>query len=253
LAVQAQMLEPFTRQLLLEAGIAPGMRVLDVGSGIGDTAFLAAELVGRSGEVLGTDRAPAPLKLAEQWAAERSLSNVSFQQGDPAELTFDRAFDAVIGRYVLMFQPDPRAMLNALIPHIRPGGVIAFHELEWGCARSFPPVPSWDHCCQLVAATLQATGADPQLGMKLHSLFVGAGLTAPSLRYASIVGADSDHVHLTTDIITTLLPDMVRLGLVADGEIDPDTLSDDVLADVSASGSIVVGRSDIGAWTHVTG
>jgi hypothetical protein len=118
-----------------------------------------------------------------------------------------------------------------------------------GVARvPFPPVPSWDHCCQLVAATLQATGADPQLGMKLHSLFVGAGLTAPSLRYASIVGADSDHVHLTT-----LLPDMVRLGLVADGEIDPDTLSDDVLADVSASGSIVVGRSDIGAWTHVTG
>jgi SAM-dependent methyltransferase len=75
------MLEPFTRQLLLEAGIAPGRRVLDVGSGIGDTAFLAAELVGRSGEVLGTDRAPAPLKLAEQRAAERSLSNVSFPAG----------------------------------------------------------------------------------------------------------------------------------------------------------------------------
>jgi hypothetical protein len=53
LQVQARWVAPFTRQLLLDAGVGPGMRVLDVGSGAGDTAFLAAEVVGAAGEVVG--------------------------------------------------------------------------------------------------------------------------------------------------------------------------------------------------------
>jgi tRNA A58 N-methylase Trm61 len=55
---QAQLVNPITRQYLIEAGIAPGMRVLDIGSGAGDVAFLAAELVGLSGQVVGVDRSP---------------------------------------------------------------------------------------------------------------------------------------------------------------------------------------------------
>jgi len=251
LQTQARMLEPFSRRLFLEAGIAAGMRILDVGSGVGDTAFLAAELVGDTGEVIGTDRAADALATARERASARSFTNVSFLEGDPTELTFERPFDAVIGRYVLMWQADPAAMLSRLIPHIRPGGVIAFHELEWASARSFPPVPSWDRCCRLVAESVKANGADPQLGMKLHSMFVGAGLPAPTMRYESIIGAGPDHVHLTTDIIATLLPDMEKRGLVTPGDIDLATLADQVLADVAASGSVIVGRSDIGAWARV--
>lgn len=48
---------PFTRQLFLEAGLCAGMRVLDVGSGMGDVAMLAAEIVGETGQVIGTDKA----------------------------------------------------------------------------------------------------------------------------------------------------------------------------------------------------
>jgi ubiquinone/menaquinone biosynthesis C-methylase UbiE len=51
LRVQARLIDPITRRFFLDAGIVPGMRVLDVGSGAGDTAFLAAELVGARGEV----------------------------------------------------------------------------------------------------------------------------------------------------------------------------------------------------------
>src|SRR5437016_10147391 len=50
LAHQAQVFAPFTRQLFEQAGIGPGMRILDVGSGAGDVSFLAAELGGRSEE-----------------------------------------------------------------------------------------------------------------------------------------------------------------------------------------------------------
>ena len=59
LQVQARLIEPITRTFFSDAGLAPGMRVLDIGSGAGDVAFLAAELVGEEGEVVGIDRASA--------------------------------------------------------------------------------------------------------------------------------------------------------------------------------------------------
>ena len=96
---------------------------------------------------------------------------------------------------------------------------------------------------------MTAGGADLQVGMKLHSLFLGAGLPAPSLRYASLVGSTLDHVRFTTDIIATLLPDMEQRGVVDPGSIHPETLTEDVLADIASSGSIVVGRSEMGAWS----
>jgi len=98
LHAQARLVEPITRRFFREAGIAPGMRVLDVGSGAGDVAFLAAEMVGEKGEVVGTDPGAAALVVARRRTDERSLRNVSFRDGDPAEMKFEQPFDAVVGR-----------------------------------------------------------------------------------------------------------------------------------------------------------
>src|SRR5215468_2944455 len=93
LAHQAQLLGPNTREFFQAAGLVSGMRVLDVGSGTGDVAFLAAEFVGPSGEVVGTDIAPAAIASARKGAIARWLGQVSFREGNPAEMVFDRSFD----------------------------------------------------------------------------------------------------------------------------------------------------------------
>ena len=80
---QAQLVNPITRQYLIEAGIASGMSVLDIGSGAGDVAFLAADLVGQSGKVVGVDRSHDALALARSRAMERSPANVSFHESQP--------------------------------------------------------------------------------------------------------------------------------------------------------------------------
>jgi SAM-dependent methyltransferase len=246
------MIEPITRRFFSAAGIARGMRVLDVGSGIGDVAFLAAELVGDVGEVVGADRAPAALTVARRRANSLAARNVTFLDGDPAELTFDRPFDAIVGRYVLLFQPDPVATLRGLLRHLAPGGVVVFHEPEWARAHSAPHVPSWHRCCRLVIEGVTAGGADVDMGAKLPAVYAAAGLPAPKLAMETVIGAGADsaeQVRFTTDIVVTLLPELEKHGRVAPGEIDPATLADRVLADIAACGSVFVGRSEIGAWS----
>jgi len=90
-------------KLFEQAGVGPGMRILDVGCGAGDIAFLAADLVGPSGEVVGADRAAAAVAWATARAQEQGISNVKFLEGDPVALEFEQQFDVVVGRLVLMY------------------------------------------------------------------------------------------------------------------------------------------------------
>jgi SAM-dependent methyltransferase len=236
---------------MVEAGVGEGMRVLDVGSGVGDVALLAAELVGEAGVVVGTDRASVAVKVAAQRAA--SFDQVRFLEGDPSEMNFDKPFDAVVGRYVLMYQADPAAMLRKLCAHLRPGGVVMFQECYRSGLRSFPPVPSYDRGWQLADDTLRATGGDPDMGIKLHTTFVAAGLPPPTMRMESVMagGPDcSDHINLEVHIVRTLLPTMERLGLAVPSEIDIDTYSDRVRDELIATGSVIISRANVGAWAH---
>jgi SAM-dependent methyltransferase len=253
LGVQARLIEPITRRFLTEGGIRAGMRVLDVGSGVGDVALLAAELVGPSGQVIGTDRASAALTVAQERASARSLGNVRFVEGDPASMDFGDQFDAVVGRYVLMFQPDPAVLLRGVVRHVRAGGVVVFHEPYRAGIRSFPPLSSYDRGWQLVDETLQLTGADPTMGIKLHSTFIKAGLPSPTMRMESLIagGNCGDHIHFEMDLVKTLFPEMVRVGLINDGDLDVDALPNQVISELVEGQGVVVGRSEVGAWTEV--
>jgi 2-polyprenyl-3-methyl-5-hydroxy-6-metoxy-1,4-benzoquinol methylase len=148
LKAQAQLIDPVTERFFREAGLASSARVLDVGSGAGDVAFVAATIVGSGGEVVGVDRVANALTIARARAADKAVTNVTFESGDPAEMVFDRPFDAVVGRYVLQFQKDPAAMLRKLAAHLRPGGLLVFHEIDWGGLSSFPAVPTFEHCAK---------------------------------------------------------------------------------------------------------
>ena len=143
LKAQARLIDPITQRFFREAGIGPGMRVLDIGGGAGDVAFLAADLVGDDGEVVGVDRVPAALEAARARASARRLRNVTFEEGDAGKMRFERPFDVVVGRYVLQFQQDPATMLRDLVAHLRPGGLVVFHEIDWAVLGPIrPPRPT---------------------------------------------------------------------------------------------------------------
>jgi Methyltransferase domain len=78
LELQANFFRDLTEDVLRRAGIASGMRVLDIGCGVGDVSLLAAELVGPSGAVLGVDRSAEAIEMAVRRAAAAGQHWVRF-------------------------------------------------------------------------------------------------------------------------------------------------------------------------------
>ena len=253
LATQARLIDPITRRFLVSAGIREGMRVLDVGSGAGDVAVLLASLVGPSGEVVGTDPALMAIDAAEKRVSSSSLANVTFKHGDPTAMTFDKPFDAVVGRYVLQFIPEPSAAIARLSSHLHPGGVIFFHELDWDGARSSPSVPTYDRVCGWIKRTIEGGGAQIRLGAHLASIFKRAGLPTPTLRLEFVIASGQsavDAVHLVTDLVAAQLSNMERMGIVKEKEVGIASLVQAILAELGADGTLV-GRAEVAAWATV--
>jgi len=125
---QAHIFGPFTERLFREAGVDTGQRVLDVGSGVGDVALLAARLVGPSGTVIGVERDPNTVATASSRASAAGLANVRFIQGEVGSFAITESFDAVVGRFIIEFLPDADAAMRSLASLLRPGGVMAFQD-----------------------------------------------------------------------------------------------------------------------------
>ncbi len=113
-------------RLVADARLRSGLRVLDLGSGTGYPAVLAAQTVGPTGSVMGIDLAEQMLEVARRKASSLKLNNVTFRTGDVTTLPFESAsFDAVTSRFCLMFLPDVPKAAAEIARVLKPGGWLA--------------------------------------------------------------------------------------------------------------------------------
>jgi len=134
---RAAIMQPVTERMLDSARIGPGSSVLDIGTGTGDTAVMAARRVGAKGRVLGIDAAKEMLNVASEAAREVSLTNVEFRVMDGSTLDLDEeGFDAVIGRHSVQFLERWPAPLVGFRRVLRPGGRLSF--IVWGPLEENP-------------------------------------------------------------------------------------------------------------------
>jgi ubiquinone/menaquinone biosynthesis C-methylase UbiE len=241
---------PYTRQVLIEAGLTAGMRVLDVGSGGGDVSFLAAELVGSHGCVVGVDRSVAAVARARVRAIRRNIPNVVFEVGDAAAMHFEQPFDAIIGRFVLMYQDDPATSLRNMMRHVREGGVVAFQEADTTTCRSWPVVPTFDAAAGWLAEALRGSGARPELGLEMHSLFMDCGLPGPSMRMDTFVsGEENSPVYqLLAEAVRSLVPTLEKLNIASAAQVEIETLTDRMRTEVLAKRAVAMSYGLVGAW-----
>jgi SAM-dependent methyltransferase len=254
LILQHQIYGPLTRRLFEAAGIGAGMRVLDVGSGAGDVALLVTDLVGPRGRVVGVDLDAAILKTARARVDAAGWRNVTFHAGDVRDMPLEGEFDAVVGRWVLMYLPDPVAVLRSLAARLRPGGVMAFHEIDF----SYPPTtfPESELSRQVQRWSRPPDGMpggpEPRMGTKLFRAYRDAGLPAPELRLEAPIGGGPGWpgYEYTAETLRSLLPALQRLAGLDPAAVGIDTLAERLREDAVAHGLVQLLPLMVGAWAR---
>lgn len=248
---QAARIAPLTERFFREAGIGPGQRVLDLGSGVGDVAMLVARLVAPSGEVVGIERDSRSLDRARARVAEAGLHNVSFIQSDVSQITASEPFDAAVGRFILMWLPDPTSVLRQLSLLVRPGGVVAFQEPSWAPVFAISThLALWSAAASLMCDTIRRTGANPEMGLALYRIFQEAGLPAPTMQMELPLGDDPDFIRWMYDVMCSLRPQIQQLNLSLEKLGDFDTLPERLQAELAASNGVTSWMAVVGAWAR---
>jgi SAM-dependent methyltransferase len=250
---QAGFFGGFTERLLVDAGIGPGMRVLDVGCGVGDVSLLVASLVRPEGAVLGVGNNPLALGHARERVSAMGLTDVDFVEGDIRDLAFDEPFDAAVGRLVLMYLADPAATLRRIAALLRPGGIIAFQELTLTeSGLTYPEAPLLQRTGTLINETFRRAGTEMEMGLKLYPAFIAAGLPAPAMRAERPIGGGPDFpgYRWMAQITRSILPLMEQLGVANAEDIDVETLVERLREEVVGSGGVVAMPTLMGAWAR---
>lgn len=248
---QAARIAPYTERLFRKAGIGAGQRVLDLGSGMGDVSMLLARIVGPSGEVVGIERDASSIARAKARVAEAGLRNVSFTQADVQQIDCDKLFDGAVGRFILMFLPDPASVLRSLARLVRPGGVLAFQEPSWIPLLAFTPrLPLWSKLLSSIHETFLRSGVNPEMGPALYRIFQEIGFPPPAMHMETPLGSDATFLGLICDLVASLRPLTHQHDVSLAGLGDLDTLSDRIYAEVAAANTVVSFVPLVGAWAR---
>ncbi len=251
---QSLLFEPITRRFLTSSGISTGMRVLDIGSGAGDVALIAAELVGPEGEVVGVDMNPEILEIARGRIRQAGHENVEFLAGDLNTLDLGERFDALVGRLVLMYLPDPVAVLKQLLSRLHPNGIVMFQEIDFTLTRSYrnPDTPLASQLSDWIVEVFERSGANATMGLDLHRVFIEAGLPEPTLDAGLLLGGSADWsgYSFVANSFRSVVPLLEHYGIATAEEVDLDTIPQRVREEFAAAKRPVIIAPHIGAWAR---
>jgi ubiquinone/menaquinone biosynthesis C-methylase UbiE len=246
---QARVLAPLTERFLRDAGISSGMRVLDIGCGMGDVTMIAAQLVGTAGHITSIDLDQASIETAQRRVASFGFENTSFNRADIATYLPPNPFDAIIGRFVLQFVSDPITIIKRLYGMLRPGGILALQEPTWRLWLTYTAhLPLRLSVTKIARDALQAGGASTEMEQQLYQGFIAAGLHAPQLRVEMPVGNSPEFRTLLPDLLAALMPNIVSKGLPIDHLGDLNTLKDRLDQELDNQGSFACYVALIGAF-----
>ena len=212
---QGTMLAPATRLLFEAAGIREGMRVLDLGCGAGDAAFVVADLVGATGEVFGIDRSADAVAKASIRARHRQFERVRFAVGDIHEPAPGGPYDAIVTRLVLMYVSDPAAVLRTQPQCCGPAASLRRSSSTSPSAVAVPSTPAVQRALSWVLDAFSRVGIHSALGPRLWTVARDAGLQPLGmLAVQPYFGPDDPNgAALLAGIVRTLLPLLERTGV----------------------------------------
>ena len=219
-------------EVLQEAGIGTGMRVLDLGCGAGDFSLQARRAGGPPrGRSWALTVHPGQCKQARRRAAALKVNHLRFQAADLETIDLSLTFDALIGRFILMFLADPTGTLARMIGRLAPGGVVAFVETDLEVARSIPAVPRVETALEWIRETFRRGRDQAGPGVRCcGGSFRDAGLEEPRLvvRQKLHPAPCREGVRWVAELVRSLVPEMERLGVASAEEVGIETLEEEL-------------------------
>jgi SAM-dependent methyltransferase len=242
------LVDGMTAKWLDEAGIEPGMRVLDIGCGPGTVTAQLARKVGERGKVYAVDREPRALELARERCRDLGLDNVEFIRGTfELPVPHEGPVDAAVGRRVLMYQPDPTTAVRQLARVVRPGGLVWFHEHDTTIVPHDACLPLHDRVRGWLDAMLRNEGASLRMGHELFGVLRGAGLEVEHVRAEANVLTPTTRYPIG-QIIRAVLPRITATGIATEAEVGVDTLDERLVDERCETGATLVWELVFCAW-----
>ena len=228
LALQGSILNALTDRFLREAGVSEGMRVLDLGCGVGDVSLIAARLVGPRGSVTGLDPDSAALHIAQTRADEENLSQIQFEQATFEEYAAESPYDAIVGRHILIHSADPLGWIRKVKSLLRSAGIAALQEYD---LSYFPPMepelPLFNELGEYLVELFRRAVAYSDTGARLYHWMQSAEFlnTRASAECLMSGGLESPYSEWFAETIRSLTPRLELLHVAASAELDLETLA----------------------------
>jgi SAM-dependent methyltransferase len=252
LKMQSEALVPLTERMLAAAGIASGSRVLELGCGSGEVTKLIASRIGPGGEVVAVDRDESQVAAAAQQLRNHGHDNVRHVVSDIESFEPTGAFDAVVGRYVLIYVASPESVLRKAAKWLRPGGCMAFIEMDlFRGVRSRiwpPPSAKTNRAIEFIGDTMLDAGIHADMGARLPSMLSYYGRVESEVDAPMQFGAAS--IELPLEAVRSVQPIARRLGRTDADEHDVDRLLFDEM-NGRDDHTVTIPPVSIAAWVRI--
>jgi SAM-dependent methyltransferase len=216
--------------VLLEAGLQPGMRVADVGCGVGMVTALLADLVGPQGYVVAIDASGEQLTQAHERLHPR-VSTIRFVQASAADIGLPPgSFDLVYCRFLLLHLPEPERALEEMRCLLKPEGILVCEDGDLTSAGS-EPTSALGAFADLFSRLAPMRGVDYTLGRRLFHLVRAAGFPSPEITFNQPVLARGENKRLLELSVAEAGPAFVDAGLITAAELESTLVEMRRLAD----------------------
>ena len=217
LRVLSRVMRAGSMALLDRAGISPGLRVLDLGCGSGDTTVEIARIVGPNGRVVGIDMDDGVLAHARSLARDCGVE-VDWMRAE--ELDESDAFDIVYARFLLSHLPDPADALQRMRRTVRPTGRIVAEDIDITAHAHWPPSAAFRRYTELYTEAARARGVDPAIGPRLAAMLVDAGLTEVEVSISMPAFREGEGKTIARLTLLNIADTAIAAGLTDRSEID---------------------------------
>jgi ubiquinone/menaquinone biosynthesis C-methylase UbiE len=215
----AEIMRPTTSRLLEEVGVGQGQTCLDLGCGGGHVTLDLAEIVGRTGSVIGIDIDQSILELARRDAAAAGIKNVLFQAIN-ARFVEGGPFDVIYARFLLSHVERPEEILEHLAGRLTDGGVMVVEDIDFSGCFCYPDDHAYDRFVELYVAAVEAGGGDANLGRRLPALVCGTALHDVKWNVFQPVHREWPDKRIQAVTMEKIGPALLRHGLATTDEID---------------------------------